>query len=245
MTCLVARGVAASAPEGLPIRTFLEEGVERFPAQGHRQAVTEFVIHETVTRSVQATVNALKQSRLSVHLILGPDGAVTQHGDIASDVLWHAGPGHNAQSFGLEVVNPYYPRFLTPGLPWSRVIKAPWADGGEYVLPTPAQAEAVASLVRWATSAPAPGIEVLRRWPGLRDGAMALGRVPEAAEHAPGVLSHHYFGHADGAWLVLYAWLRLETGLAPTAAYDEAVRLATGTRAADVRALLSTGRASS
>lgn len=241
MNWLVVRGVVARAPEGVPIRTFLEEGVERFPTRGRRRAATELVLHETVTRGVQSTVNALRKGGLSVHLILGPDGTVTQHGDLASDVLWHAGPGHNGPSFGVEVVNPYYPRLLAPSLPWSRVIRAPWADGGQYVLPTPAQAEATASLVRWATTAqaPAPGIEVPRRWPGLHEGRMALGRVEDAAKPTPGVLAHHYFGHADGAWLVLYAWLRLEAGLAPTVAFEEAARRATdATHAADVRDLL-------
>jgi len=244
---LVVRGVVARAPEGVPIRTFLEEGVERFPTRGRRRAATELVLHETVTRSVPATVDALGRQGLGVHLILGPDGALTQHGDLASDVLWHAGPGHNAHSFGVEVVNPYYPRLLAPGLPWGRIIDAPWADGGLYVLPTPAQAEAVASLVRWATSAPgtAPGIEVPRRWPGLRGGVMALGRVAEAVASAPGVLAHQYFAHADGAWLVLYAWLRLEGGLAPDVAFEEAARRATGVRqAADVRDLFPAPAAS-
>ena len=68
-----------------------------------------------------------------------PQGAFTQHGDLATEILWHASQ-HNGPSFGVEVVNPYYPSYLKPGLPWDRVIKAPWAHKGEYVLPTPAQA---------------------------------------------------------------------------------------------------------
>jgi hypothetical protein len=145
-------------------------------------------------------------------------------------VLWHAGKVHNRPSFGVEVVNPYYPRNLKPGLPWSRVIDAPWAHEGRYVLPTAAQAEAVCSLIRWTTSSPAPGIEVPRTWVGLNKGAMQLGPVAAAAKPVAGVLAHHYFGHADGAWLVLYAWMRLEAGLAPDVAFEEAVRRTTGAR---------------
>jgi len=141
----------------------------------------------------------------------------------------------------VEVVNPYYPSYLKPGLPWDHVIKAPWAHKGEYVLPTPAQAEAVTALVRWTTSASTPGIAVPRVWPGLRDGHFALGLVPAAANAPlPGVLAHQYFGHADGSMLVLYAWLRLEAGLAPDVAFEEAVKRATGVRRADVRDLLPT-----
>ncbi len=239
MSGLVVRGVATSAPDSVPVRTFLEDGTARFASKGKRTRATEIVIHETVTRSVDSTIAVLKKRGLSVHLVLGPDGELTQHGDLADDVLWHAGPAHNGPSFGVEVVNPYYPRLLRKGLPWERSIKAPWAHEGLYVLPTRAQAEAVASLVRWATSAPAPGLEVPRRWPGLLASSFQLGPLAEASKALPGVLAHHYFGHADGAWLVLYAWLRLEAGLAPDVAFEEAVRRATGVRrAADVRDLL-------
>lgn len=238
MSGFVVRGLAAPEVADLSVRTFAD-GELRFAAKGRRARVTELVVHETVTRSVESTLGVLKKRGLSVHLVLGPDGQVTQHGDLATDVLWHAGPVHNGPSFGVEVVNPYYPRLLRKGLPWERSIKAPWAHEGQYVLPTPAQAEAVASLVRWATGAPAPGIEVPRRWPGLHAGSFQLGALTEAQRPLPGVLAHHYFGHADGAWLVLYAWLRLEAGLAPSVAFEEAVRRATGARrAADVRDLL-------
>ncbi len=239
MSGLVVRGVATSSPDGVRARTFLEDGTARFAPKGKRLRATELVVHETVTRSVDSTIGVLKKRGLSVHLVLGPDGELTQHGDLVSDVLWHAGPAHNGPSFGVEVVNPYYPRLLRKALPWERTINAPWAHQGQYVLPTPAQAEAVTALVRWATSAPAPGIEVPRRWPGLRAGSFQLGPLAEASKPLPGVLAHHYFGHADGAWLVLYAWLRLEAGLASEVAFEEAVRRARGVqRAADVRDLL-------
>jgi hypothetical protein len=235
---IIVRGLATPEVSDLVVRTFAD-GEVRFASKGKRTRVTELLVHETVTRSVDSTIGVLQKRGLSVHLILGPDGVLTQHGDLAADVLWHAGPVHNRPSFGVEVVNPYYPRLLRKGLPWERTIKAPWAHEGQYVLPTPAQAEAVAALVRWATSAPAPGMEVPRNWPGLRAGNFQLGPLAEAQKPLPGVLAHHYFGHADGAWLVLYAWLRLEAGLAPDVAFEEAVRRATGVRrAADVRDLL-------
>ena len=239
MSGFIVGGVAVCAP-GLVVRNFAEDAVHRFPSKGKRVRAVELVVHETVTRSVDSTLAVLKKRGLSVHLVMGADGALTQHGDLAADILWHASQ-HNGASFGVEVVNPYYPSYLKPGLPWDRVIKAPWAHKGEYVLPTPAQAEAVAALVRWATSAPAPGIAVPRVWPGLRDGRFALGLVPAAAKAPlPGVLAHQYFGHADGSMLVLYAWLRLEAGLAPDVAFEQAVKRATGVRRADVRDLLPT-----
>jgi hypothetical protein len=58
---------------------------------------------------------------------------------------------------------------------------------------------------------------------------------------APGVLAHQYFDHADGAWLALYAWLRIEAGLGAERAFEEAERRATGAHtSADVSDLVST-----
>ena len=106
MSGLVVRGVATSGPDSVPVRTFLEDATARFASKGKRTRATELVIHETVTRSVDSTIGVLKKRGLSVHLVLGPDGELTQHGDLVSDVLWHAGPAHNGPSFGVEVVNP-------------------------------------------------------------------------------------------------------------------------------------------
>ena len=114
-------------PPGLDVLNFNAAGVRRFRCRDRAgKPVTELVIHETVTRSAEETVAVLKKRRLSVHLILDEHGRFTQHGDLANDNLAHASQ-HNAASVGIEVVNPYYPSYLKPGLPWDRVMKAPWA----------------------------------------------------------------------------------------------------------------------
>ncbi|MCZ2126611.1 MAG: N-acetylmuramoyl-L-alanine amidase, partial [Anaerolineales bacterium] len=110
----VVCGERCVLPTTLRTRNFLDDGVHRFPAKGERAVATELVVHETVTRSVVDTVRVLKKRGLSVQLVLGPDGALTQHGDLATDILWHASQ-HNGASFGVEVVNPYYPSYLKPG----------------------------------------------------------------------------------------------------------------------------------
>jgi N-acetylmuramoyl-L-alanine amidase len=207
------------------VRNYLDPGVHRFRGNDRRgRPVTEFVIHETVTRSVAETVAVLKRRGLSVHLILGSDGGITQHGDLAHDVLWHASQ-HNPPSVGVEVVNPYYPKYLRPGLPWSQSIPAGWAHEGRYLLPTPPQAEAVARLTGWLTSPAAQGLSISRTWVGLSGRRLAMGRAPGADRPRPGIYAHTYFGHADGPWLVLYAWLRIEGGRPPQEAYQEAIRL--------------------
>lgn len=235
---LIVDGQKLEIP-GLRVRSYADDPahVNRFPAHGRRTRVTEVVLHETVTTSVAATVATLVDRHLSVHLIVGPDGEMTQHGDLM-DVLWHAGK-HNAASFGVEVVNPYYGKLLRK--PWEQVIHAPWA-GGFYVLPTPAQAEAVALLVDWCTQmysadvwdaggppAEYGGVQIPPRWVGKDEwGRFAFCRVPAAKRPTPGVLAHHYWEHSDGAWLALYSWLRVVVGMDPETAYAEALRRATG-----------------
>ena len=76
MSGLIVRGVATSAPDSMPVRTFLDDGEVRFASKGKRTRATELVIHETVTRSVDSTIAVLKKRGLSVHLVLGPDGAL-------------------------------------------------------------------------------------------------------------------------------------------------------------------------
>ena len=226
---LIVDGRPLSPPDGVLVQNFVNPGVHRFRYQDRTgKPVTELVIHETVTRSAEETVAVLKKRRLSVHLILDEHGRFTQHGDLANDKLAHASQ-HNGPSIGIEVVNPYYPSDLKPGMAWSRVIDAPWAHKKKYVLPTPAQAEAVARFVEWVTS-PASGLAIPRTWIGLAGTKLAMAEVESASKLKPGIYAHHYFGHADGSLLVLYAWLRLEAGLAPDAAFVEAVRRGTGVR---------------
>ena len=227
---LIINGRPLPAPEGVAVRNYLDPDVRRFTGKDRSgRPVTEVIVHETVTRSVASTVRVLEKRKLGVHLIVGPDGAVTQHGDLARDRLAHAG-GHNAPSVGIEVVNPYYPEYLKPDLPWSTVIEAPWAHKRRYVLPTLEQAEATSRLAAWLTSPEAEGLCIPRCWVGLAEGSLAMGRVPRSSRSSPGIYAHHYFGHADGAWLVLYTWLRIEAGMEPTEAHREATARAVGAR---------------
>lgn len=200
--------------------------------------VTEIVIHETVTCSSLGTVRVLEPKSpknpggrgLGIHFIADPDGTLYQHGDLADDFLWHA-TVHNSASIGVETVNPFDPKLLPKkDSPWSQVIDAPWA-GGKYVVPTPDQAESVAGLIDWVTSDrddKPPELQIPLVWHGLRGTKMSLGRVPGANVQKPGIYAHMYFDHGDGAWLVLYAWMRLVAGLSAEDAYAEAVKRATG-----------------
>lgn len=227
---LIVAGTDVVAPEGLRVRNYRDPDVTRFKGRDRSgRPVTELILHETVTRSVDATVKVLLKRKLGVQLIVGPDGEVTQHGDLARDRLAHAG-GHNGPSVGIEVVNPYYPKYASAKLPWKRIIDAPWAHHRRYVVPTPEQAEATAQLVRLLTGGGVDGLSIPCTWRGLSGTHLAMSRLTDGDQRVPGIYAHTYFHHADGAWLVLYAWLRLEAGMPECIAYEEAIRRATGVR---------------
>lgn len=227
MSGILVHGQELSAP-GMFVQNFRVSGIPNLRNAARRaKRVTQVIVHETVTSSARATVDVLQQRGLGVHFIVGSDGFIYQHADLQDDECWHASE-HNGPSVGIETVNPYYPKFVPKNGPWTASIPAPWADGGVYVLPTPDQAEAVTQLVSWLAS-PASTLAIPKAWAGLEDGKMFFSKTP-LSDRGDGIYAHHYFGHMDGAWLVLYAWLRLEPGLSPQEAYQEATRRATAAR---------------
>lgn len=221
----IVGGEGIDKPCGLQLKNWLAPDVQRWQ-KPRNVDVTQIIVHESVTRSVADTVSILTRKGLGVHLMHGPDGETVQHGDLLGDWLYHAAP-LNKNSVGLEIVNPYYPEYLRNGMPWGRTILAPWAHKGQYVLPTMAQVEAMSLCIEWITS-PASGLRVPRTWIGFdaKRGRFAMGKVKGAEKGAPGIYAHHYFAHSDGAFPVLYSWLRLEAGLSMCDAYETAIRLA-------------------
>lgn len=201
--------------------------------------VDEVIVHETVTRTLNATIGALRGQGYSVHFIISPDGLVTQHGDLTARMV-HAG-SHNPRSVGIEIVNPFYTKPDSP--PWNELVhdalRAPWA-GGRYNPATPAQCEALHRLLMWLTSANS-GLSIPRTWIGYQNGSMALGRVQGASGQRAGIYAHHYFHHGDGAFPVMYSWLRTTIGgTDEEGPYKCALELAEGARtSADVRGYLA------
>ena len=225
---LIVNGQMLPRPGRLRVRNMNAPDVADFTGRRRRDRISEIIVHESVTRSVQTTERVLKRRGLGVHLMVDAYGNVTQHADLASRRLAHASP-RNQRSVGLEVVNPYYPKYLRKKSPWSGdPIQAQWADKGRYVLPTLPQAEATAHLLFWLTSPAAKGLDIPRQWVGIEGNRLAMSRVPGAKESTrPGIYAHTYFKHADGAWPVLYAFLRIEAQLSPRAAYHRSIYLAT------------------
>jgi hypothetical protein len=229
---IIVGGEKLSPPAGVSVKNFLDSSVYHFHNKIRECEVTEIIIHETVTRSWSQTVAVLKPASssnpdgrgLGVHFITDADGTVYQHGDLATDMLWHANE-HNPSSVGIETVSPYYPSYVKSGDPWTDFIDAPWADKGKYCVPTAEQSEAVCGLVDWLTSENSK-LNISKDWVGVSGNKIVFGRM--SPTQASGVYAHHYFGHADGCWLALYTWLRLKAGLSTDGARAAAIGLATG-----------------
>lgn len=201
-----------------------------------RSSATKFVLHETT--GTRNPFEYLRGKRLSVQFVIEADGVVRQHADAAS-FCEHVG-SHNGVSVGVEVVSPYYPDRRPKSGPWDTVIEAPWAHKGLYVVPTAPQAEAAAQLTQMVCAHPHWRLEVPLVHRGLRGRRFMLSELSPDGRPA-GVYAHqHLGGHADGAWLALYTWMRLAVGMQPEDAYAEAIARVTGARGSiDVGDLLA------
>jgi hypothetical protein len=239
-TGIIVNGAALAGPNGVSIKNFTDPSVYRFVNAKRSGAITEVVVHETVTRSWQSTVEVLQPASptnpggrgLGVHFIADHDGTIYQHGDLATDMLWHASQ-HNGPSVGIETVNPYEPNLAPTNGPWKDVIdNAPWAAGGKYLVPTPEQSESVFQLILWMLT-PDSTLSIPLTFRGLNGNTLLMGPYDPCKNLAPGIYAHHYFGHADGAWLNLYIFLRTQ-GMDPATARSTAIQLATGAHSAGV-----------
>ena len=91
----IVAGRELAPPPGLEVTNHLDPDVLPFAGQSRvGRKVDELIIHESVTRSAVSTVAVLQRRKLGVHLIVAPDGRVTQHGDLAHERLAHAGRRH-------------------------------------------------------------------------------------------------------------------------------------------------------
>ena len=177
------------------------------------------VIHESAGLNPEPRLRA---NKWGCHFVIHADGKTEQGCDIGR-ACSHA-PQMNRRSVGIEIINPYYPP--ARGL-WIDAIDAPWAHKGKYLCPTLDQLEACAVLVDVLTSACWEGVEIPRAW------AMSPGRFPMSAAHefwpGAGVLPHCHSVkplRADGPFIALYTWLRLNSGMSAERTRTMAMSLA-------------------
>ena len=203
------------------------------------QTTTEIVVHESVTRSRATTQRILDKRNLGVHLMIDADGSVSQHADLAAHRLVHC-RSHNGPSVGVEVINPYEPRHLREGSPWTQVMDpAPWAHTRKYVMATEAQCVTLAAVIDWLVDLEL--VEIPRVFWGVHTNPRRwyLSQVPgtdgsdenDLADRHPGIWSHEQIGdHSDGSWPLLVAYLILSRGMSPGDAYAYAAGIARDSR---------------
>ncbi len=240
---IIIDGGFYTPPAGVTVKNFFASSVPRFKRLKLKRSptITAVVIHETETSSVNSTVSTLLKRGSGAHFIVGPDGSVTQHGDLVTDYFKHANH-YNCHSVGIEVVNPYHASRLKP--PWKETLTARWVFGKNYIVPTLQQSETVYKLIQWLTQRSYGRLQIPRTWIGKQDNDFAMNRAPGTGfrktdrkcrrpTKTKGILAHtniYGSGHADGAWLVLYAYLRSEHEYPPVKTYEKAIALSKNVR---------------
>jgi hypothetical protein len=201
------------AQAGLSCSNWLDDGdatedVHFDGARPRTKQVQHLVIHESVTNSVAETVRVLKGKGYGVHFMIAPDGHISCHLDPVKEQVIH-GNQLNGTSIGVEVINPYSPKFDRP--PYEKTIPAEWwtwvPEGGvrAYTLPTEAQMAALTALVKWLTSLiPTLPLTFPTLYLSSRQQKIPNWDKPTSAKPGPGIVAHSdYSSHADGRWPLL------------------------------------------
>lgn len=195
MSSVMALGRHYPAPPGLRILG-QADGEPQFRHYPWAEKVTNIVLHESVTMSKPTAVAVLQNRGFGVHLIIAPNGLVTQHGDLRLDKLIH-GEQLNNVSVGIEIINPYSPLYARP--PFTQTIPAEWwtwvptGAPRAYTVPTSQQVAALKLLVPWLCGTVLPDCPF-----EFPTGGLTLDKMKHPG---PGVVAHGDFGsHADGRY---------------------------------------------
>lgn len=223
--CLIIRSKRVElSPEllalGITASNYLDDGEKHFDQHRKRGRVSHFVIHESVTMSAAQTNRVLDAKRrksgkrgknrgkgwdYGIHLNLAPDGHISCHADLLEHRLVQANQ-LNQESFGIEVVNPYNPKFGRG--PFTEVIPGPWwcwrPKNGKrlYTLPTAAQMRAIYPLCKFLAEV-VPGLPFEFPTADLGPKNKRIKGWDKGAKPAPGIVAHRDFAsHADGRYLL-------------------------------------------
>jgi hypothetical protein len=209
---------------GLTASNYLDDGEPHFKRKKRVKPLDNFVIHETCGNTASGCKRTLKNKGYGVQLILAANGHLSCHGDLATEVMIHANQLNNV-SFGMEIVNPYSPIFVSDEAIWFDFLKAQWwtwipSKKSEsikkllkrkgllnvpkmYVKPTKAQMAASRLIVPWICHLtgvpyrfPTMGLSKKKR--------KIIGwNFKPKAKPGPGVVSHRDFAcHADGRYIL-------------------------------------------
>lgn len=188
---------------------WMDDGEPHLANAKRVKPLTTFVLHETCGNSATGCKDTLVARNLGIHLILGKDGTISNHADLATEVCWHANQC-NLFSVGMEVVNPYRPEYARN--PYGPVIPAAWwtwvprGAARQYVCPTDAQMAVACVLVPWLCELLGIPKEFSTGFLGPKKRQIAGWRTPPLGWRArpkPGIVAHRDFStHADGRYML-------------------------------------------
>jgi len=211
---LIVRGERLPLPRivleaGGTARNWKDDGEPHLANAERLKLLTTFVLHETAGNSATGCADTIRRRKLGIHLVLGKDGVIHNHADLATEVCWHAGQV-NKVSVGLEVVNPYRPELARE--PHGIIVSAPWwcwvPKGAKrlYVTPLPIQLAVTVVLVPWLCDHLGIPVVFPTRDLGAPQPRIRGWRKPPlgwSAKPGPGIVAHRDFaGHADGRYLL-------------------------------------------
>jgi hypothetical protein len=201
---IILNGNKMSAP--FSCTNFVDDQEPKFKFWKRSQKVTHICFHESVTRDAPTAIRVLQAGGLGAHLILCPDGHVSQHNDLVSEQPAHANQ-LNGCSVGLEIINPYSPLYAKP--PYTRTISATWwtwipaGAPKQYTLPTEAQLQTLKILVPWlCTNLTVPQVFPTEK---LNKVCPKIKGWNKSVKPASGIVAHSDFSsHADGRYELEY-----------------------------------------
>ena len=87
-------------------------GELRIPGVRAITAVTEIILHDTVTSTVQAAIDTLKQRGLGYHYLIDKNGDIVQLAK-PEDLMWHA-LKYNMHTIGISFIGGVHQGDITP-----------------------------------------------------------------------------------------------------------------------------------
>lgn len=224
--CLIVNGARVMLPDELIAKggratNYLDDGEPHLDAWPRKSPLALFVLHETVGDTAGGCESSLLHSKsdLGVHMILDHNGLISNHGDLANEIMRHAGTA-NGRSIGIEVVNPYNPVFdaapFEPTIParwwtWIPAVKdverqlkrKGWTKVPKlYCLPSEAQILVLKILVPWLCGV----LGIPYEFPTIENGPKKYGlngvMAVDPKKVAPGVVCHRDWAHGDGRYIL-------------------------------------------
>lgn len=211
--CLVVNGDPVLLPVsmtalGITCSNFVADDQLHFQSRKRKKPVSHVVIHESAGGvDGYRTIRGLHKRGLGVHIVIHPDGSLTNHADLILDRLIHANQ-LNHTSVGIEVINPYLGARVKK--PFDKVVDGKWWTWKKkgyphtYCVPTNAQMLTI-KLLAPVLSDLLPDCPLAFPTAGLNKRQTRIDGWKDSpkAKPGPGWVAHRDFAtHADGRYIL-------------------------------------------